>query len=472
MGKLNALIVRRYVMAAWLIVGLWFIFCIATLDYNGPFFDEGIYITAGQRGLQGYAASDNYLSWFAGSMLWPTFAALGYNAGGLIGARAVATIFATIAFIATVLATYNLFGQAVAFWTALTLALSGPFLALARLAVYDPPALAGIAVSFWAITMLHKRDHRAWLLLAALAYVFALFSKYPTGLMLLSLIGLMLALRRGKAMMDIALFGFTAVAVLLIFYIPLRAPLSQLGTRLAPQEILRQPSLVLTSSVLYFGGLPCVLAFLGWLMAKERRPLATVLLLSLALWPVYHLWQAFFVGLSKHVVFGFLFGYPLIGLGLSTLWQRGRHLGAIIAICSALTMVGAIQWQQLDHIWPDVRTAAAYLTAHVQPGDKLLINDSWPYTMYLYITGRIRQPQDVIDIYSREEAGIGLCEYHWFVESEYTPQWPPGVLKELQQCGTFRKVFSTPSTVSVLNFSFDYVTAPVGIAIWRNHLRE
>ncbi|MGQ9793583.1 MAG: ArnT family glycosyltransferase [Anaerolineae bacterium] len=469
---MNALVARHYMTTAGLVVGLWFVFCIATLDYNGPFFDEGIYITAGQRGLQGYAANDNYLSWFAGSMLWPTLAALGYNAGGLIGARAVATIFATIAFIATVLATQNLFGQAAAFWTALTLALSGPFLALARLAVYDPPALAGIAMSFWSLTMMHRRDHRVWLLLAALAYVFALFSKYPTGLMLLPLIGLTLVLRRGKAVMDMAIFGFIVVAVLLIFYIPLRAPLSQLGTRLAPQEILRQPSLVLTSSTLYFSGLPFVLALLGWSVAKERRLLATVLLLSLALWPAYHLWQALVVGLLKHVVFGFLFGYPLIGLGLSALWERGKHLGAIIAICSALTMVGAIQWQQLDHIWPDVRTAAAYLTAHVQPGDQLLINDSWPYTMYLYITGRIRQPQDVIDIYGREESGIGLCDYHWFVESEYTPQWPPGVLKELQQCGTFQKVFSTLSTVSVLNFSFNYIAAPVEIAIWRNHSWE
>ena len=35
----------------WLIVGLWLLFCLFTLNYNGPFFDEGIYITAGQRTL-------------------------------------------------------------------------------------------------------------------------------------------------------------------------------------------------------------------------------------------------------------------------------------------------------------------------------------------------------------------------------------------------------------------------------------
>lgn len=465
---MDTLRARPYWMTIWLVAGLWFAFCIATLDYNGPFFDEGIYITAGQRTLEGHAASDNYLSWFAGSMLWPTLAALGYNVGGLIGARAVATIFVAIAFIATLLATRNLFGEVATFWTALALTLSGPLLALARLAVYDPPALAGIAVSFWAITMLHRHNQRAWLVLAVLAYIFALFSKYPTGMMLLSLVGLTLALRRAQAIMDLAIFGFISVILLLIFYVPQRALLSQLGTRLAPQELLRQPSLVLTSSVIYFGGLPIVLALPGWFMVRDRALLATVLLASLMIWPAYHLWQAFVVGLSKHVVFGFLFGYPLIGLALSQLWASW-HRAAVIAICLALLMVGAIQWQQLDHVWPDMRSAAAYLTNHVQPGDKLLINDSWPYTMHLYMTGRIHQPQDVMDIYSHEAADMRLCDYQWFVESDHTPHWPPDVLREMEQCGTFRKVFVTLNSVSVLNFSFDYMVAPVRIVIWQNY---
>ncbi|MCS7261202.1 MAG: hypothetical protein NZ765_10540, partial [Anaerolineae bacterium] len=283
--------------------------------------------------------------------------------------------------------------------------------------------------------------------------------------------GLTLTLRRSRAAMDLAIFGFVAVAVLLIFYIPLRAPLSQLSTRLAPQEILRQPPLVLTSSVLYFGGIPIALALTGLVVARNDLLPALVLLLSLLIWPVYHLWQAFVVGLSKHVVFGFLFGYPLIGLGLHRLWEQ-KHRAAVIAVCIALAMVGVIQWQQLDHIWPDVRAAATYLTQHVRPGDKLLVNDSWPYTLHLYMAGRIRQPQDVIDIYSREEAGMRLCDYSWFVESDYTPRWPADVLAELQRCGTFREVFSTLSSVSMLNFSFDYVVTPVRIAIWQNRSRK
>jgi hypothetical protein len=361
---------KRCARAAWIVVGLFIAFCLLTLDYNGPFFDEGIYITAGVRNLEGYGASDQYLSWFAGSMLWPTLSALGYQVAGLPGARAVATLFTTGALVATMLATRNLFGRPAAFWTVLALAISGPFLAMARLAVYDSSALAGIAVSFWAITMLERHNHRGWILLAGLAYVFALFSKYPSGLMLLPLVGLVVALRRARASMDLAILGFVSLAVVLILYIPLRAPLSQLGTRLAPQEILRQPAVVTLSSVLYFGGLPIALAVPGWLLARDRRLVTTVLLAALLIWPAYHLRQAFVVSLSKHVVFGFVFGYPLIGLGLSIIWDRWRRHAAVVAVGVVLVMTGAVQWQQLDHIWPDMRTAAQHLITQVEPGDK------------------------------------------------------------------------------------------------------
>ena len=67
----------------WLIVGLVFLFGLLTLNYNGPFFDEAIYITAGQRTLEGFGYSDGYITWFAGSLLWPALA--GLLVGPLVG---------------------------------------------------------------------------------------------------------------------------------------------------------------------------------------------------------------------------------------------------------------------------------------------------------------------------------------------------------------------------------------------------
>ncbi len=218
---------KNYERAAWLILTVWFVFCLATLDYNGPFFDESIYVTAGQRTLEGHGYTDGYLVWFAGSLLWPVLAAIGYKIAGLIGTRVIATLLAAVAFVAVVRAARNLFGEKASFWTALALAVSAPFLALARLGVYDLPALAGIAVSFWAITRMAKSDNRAWLPVAVLAFIVAFFGKYPMGIMALPLIGVIFALRGRKAIMDVTMFGLITLAITLAFYLPGREQLSQ-----------------------------------------------------------------------------------------------------------------------------------------------------------------------------------------------------------------------------------------------------
>ena len=121
-------------------LAIWLVVCLATLDYNGPFYDEGIYVTAGLRTLQGHGLVDGYLRWFAGSLLWPQMAGAAFRLGGLLLVRALAALFAASAFAGVVQAARNLFGDRAAFWTAVSLAVSGPLLALARLGVYDLPA--------------------------------------------------------------------------------------------------------------------------------------------------------------------------------------------------------------------------------------------------------------------------------------------------------------------------------------------
>jgi dTDP-4-dehydrorhamnose 3,5-epimerase len=54
------------------------------------------------------------------------------------------------------------------------------------------------------------------------------------------------------------------------------------------------------------------------------------------------------------------------------------------------------------------------------------------------------------------------------VDAYYTPRWPAAVLDALTRCGTFQPVFSASSSVSMLNFTFDYVIAPVKIVVWHN----
>ena len=489
LGKLN---VRTL---TWAVVAVWSLVCLVTLDYNGPFMDEGIYVTAGQRALEGHGLDDGYLGWFAGSLLWPMLAGLGHRVGGLLGARAVALALATLAFCALVLASRNLYGERAALWTALAFAASGPVMAVARMAVYDASALAGIAVSLYAVTELARSDHRGWAVAAALAFCWAVFSKYPTALMLLPLVGVWAALRGRKTGMDLGLFGFSGLAVALAFFLPLR---EQVAAFIA-YRLVHSPATGVTRSMIAvdmarLSAAPLLLAAggwaaggwraaSGWWAAGGRRGLATVLLSAMWLWPAYHLVLGDPVSSNKHLVLGFLFGYPLVGLALARSWAgmgargaevRGwaRWAGRAVAAAwvLALVAVGAGQARRLSVAWPDARPVAAYLVDQVQPGQQLLINESWPYTMYLYEQGRVRTPWDVYDVYRIEhgQSEVDLCEYDWFVDSRGAYRWPPSIVFDVHRCGVFEPVLRAESTVVSMGTDLNYVRYPVRVVVWKN----
>jgi len=471
---------QRYKRLTWIVTGLWYVFCLATLDYNGPFLDEGIYITAGERTLEGHGLSDGYLGWFAGSLLWPTVAGIGSRIGGLAGARALAALFAALALLACARATANLFGEPAGFWAVAVFALNAPLLALARMGVYDATALAGIAAGFWAITELQKRDNRLWLIVAATGCSVGVFAKYPAGLMLLPLVAIIMMLRKDKALVDVAIFGLIGLALALAFFVPVREQVAPFfAYRLTHSPASGVNTAMIAVDLLNLSAVHLGLALGGWMTVKGNRPLASVLVLCTLIWPVYHLLMRDPVSSNKHVVLGFLFAYPLIGLLFSKLRQEGPAFSGLrsataIALIAIVGSVGAAQLARFGHAWPDVRPAVRYLTKEVQPGHQLLIGESWPYTMYLYTEGHIRSPWDVFDVYriAHGQSEIDLCEYDWFVDSQGAPGWPTPVREEVLGCGTFYPVFSTTSEVENMGLDLDYVRYPVQITVWHNTRRK
>ena len=466
-----------YRWARWGLLALFLVLCLITLGYNGPFFDEGIFVTAGVRTLEPTVYRDGFLAWFAGSLIWPVLAGLGYQAGGLIGTRVFAVLFGGITLAAIGQATRNIFGERTGFWAGLALALSGPFISLSRLGVYDILALPGIALSFWAITELARRDHRAWLVGAVFAYVLAIFAKYPTGLMILPLLGVIFFLRREKATTDIMIFLFLTGAIGLIFFLPAR---EQIGTffnwRLQNRPEFGVSPVVIRFVLLSLSAAPLLFGLGGWLASKERRGLGTVLLLSLGLWPIYHLLTGDPVGTNKHVVFGFLFVYPLVGRALSKLWEGDRpriwiRRAATLILVLGLGGLGLIQVTQSDQSWPDLRAPASALVSLVEPGDELLINESWPFTMVLYTADRIESPWDVYDTYriTHEEDAPDLCAYDWMVDVQGSYAWPLDIRETLEQCDTYRMVYSHTSMVINLGAGFTYVRYPVETVVWANN---
>ena len=173
-----------------------------------------------------------------------------------------------------------------------------------------------------------------------------------------------------------------------------------------------------------------------------------------------------------------MFAYPLVGLALSTLWGRAERWIVFRRVAASTLTVGlitlcAVQLARFNHEWPDARPAARYLLGEVQPGQKLLINESWPYTMYLYTTGRIDSPWDVFDVYriTHGESEIGLCEYDWFVDSQWAYQWPGYIVFQVQQCGSFEPVFTTTTSSEGMGPDLRYVQSPVKVVVWKNTAR-
>jgi len=363
--------------------------------------------------LQGHGISDNYMSWFSGSLLWPVISALGWKAFGLAGARAAAAICVTLGLLGTIKAAGNLFGPQVRAATALAAVTSGPVIALAHLAVYDTLAVAAAGCSFWTLTEFIRRDDRAWLCASAVLYALAVLAKYPV-LMFAGppLVFLTVATRGPRARMDLGVFGFISGALLLIFFLADRSQL----TAFESFRVNNNPSFNVSHnqiaySQVYLTAVPLILAVAG-AMVIRRRGVALALLSGVLGAPFYHMVTGNPSGDQKHIVFGLLFMLPLIGVTICLALQWWRAAIAIPALLGLMAF-GLVQVARIDEGWPDLRASAAVLVRDVHPGEKLLANSSWVDAAYLYDRGRINSPYDIYDASRVEQLHnrVDVCSF-------------------------------------------------------------
>lgn len=462
---------RVLVAAPWVLLGAFLIaeLIISSLELRGPFLDEGIYVAAGLRTLQGHGISDNYMSWFSGSLIWPVIAALGWKAFGLAGARAAAAICVTVGLFGTVKAAGNLFGPQVRAATALAAVTSGPVIGLAHLAVYDTLAVAAAGCSFWALTEFLRRDDRAWLCVSAIFYAMAVMAKYPV-LMFIGppLVFLTIATRGRRARMDLGVFGFIAGALLLIYFLADRSQLTAFESfRVANNPTFSVSHDQIAYSQVYLTAVPLILAGAG-VVLLERRPIALALLSGVIGAPVYHMVTGSPSGDQKHVVFGLIFMLPLVGVALCLAIRR-RALLAVPAVLG-LAAFGLIQVVRIDEGWPDLRSSAAVLVRDVHPGERLLANASWVEAAYLYDHGRINSPYDIYDASRVEQLHdrVDVCSFQWFAEVPGGQPWPASIRRAIARCGTFRRIYSSNATVTGLGASLQFVTYRAPVQIWRN----
>jgi hypothetical protein len=463
---------RALTLAPWVLLGIFLAgeIYVCALQLNGPFLDEGIYVAAGLRTLQGHGISDDYLSWFSGSLIWPVIAALGWKVAGLAGARAAAAICVTIGLAGMLKACGNLLGTRIRAAAAVAAVTSGPVIALAHLAVYDTLAIAASGTAFWAITEFLRRDDRAWLCGAALLYALAGLAKYPSLLFIgPPLILLVLAIRGRRSMMDIGLFAFIAGAVLLIYFLLDRSQLTAFeGFRVKNNPNFNVSRTQIVYSQVYLTAVPLILAATGAMLIKNRR-VGLALLTGVIGAPISHLVTGNPSGDQKHVVFGLIFMLPLIGATIAHAMEGWRKLIAIPAILG-LAAFGLVQVTRIDEGWADLRGSAKVLLKQVHPGERLLANSSWVDAAYLYDHGRLESPYDIYDASRVRELGnaINVCSFQWFIEVPGGESWPASIRQGMERCGDFRRIYRSTATITGLGGSLQFVTYRAPIEIWKN----
>ncbi len=276
---------RLWVLPVLVFVGIqcYFIFS----QMTGAWYDEGIYATAGLRTFQGYGVSDRYLTWVTGSLLWPVIAGLGFIANGLIGERLFALAMSTIAMVAVIRGAAAIFGENAAFWTGVAALASAPFFALGHLAVHDLPALAGVALSLWATLKFIKADDRLWLVVIALAIVFATLSKYPMLIMAAPIALIIQNTRREKAVMDLAILAVVIGSILLMYFLPFR---DQLSTLLElDMNLYNLDRATIAYMISFYSIIPVGLSLIGFALSGKFRPIAIGLLVAALIWPLIHI---------------------------------------------------------------------------------------------------------------------------------------------------------------------------------------
>jgi Dolichyl-phosphate-mannose-protein mannosyltransferase len=465
---------RALRLAPWLLLGVFLAvelaICFAQL--TGPFLDEGIYVTAGLRTLQGHGIADNYLGWFAGSLLWPVIAALGWKVAGLAGARAAAALCVSAGLAGMVGATGNLFGPRTRAYAALAAVTSGPVIALGHLAVYDTAAVAFTGGAFWALSEFLRRDDRAWLVGAALLYAGAGLSKYPVLAFVAPPLALLILTARGRrAVLDLSLFALVAGAVLLVYFMANRAQLiGFVHFRTHENPSFGVTTAQIAYSQVYYTLVPLLLALTGAVLLRGRRRLALALLTGVLAAPAYHLGTGNPSGDQKHVVFGLLFILPLAGVTLERAFAGRRRWLAATLLTLGLGVFASVQVVRIDESWPDLRASAAVLSADVHPGERLLVNSAWVEDVYLYSRGRLHSPYDLYDVYRVEHLGrpVDVCDFQWFVVVPGGEAWPAAVRAQVLRCGSFREVYAARATLTNLGSEERFVTYSEPIEIWRN----
>ncbi len=416
--------------------------------------DEARSILFGAWLLQNHHMVNTAFTWASGSTLWPLIAATAYSIGALSLVRYCAVACALVAFAATIGVTRQLFNDVAALWATMGLSLSGVLWLQSDSATPTSLAMAGVAVGAWGIARAIRHNNRVWLVMAGVAYAVALLASYSACLALIPLAATLLIQRQRRWKADLLVFGWAVTTLLLLYFTPSsELLLSTLGGD-GMAGTLAHPSthVVVVSWVWYV--VPAMAGLGALALAHKQRVITAILFSGFALGVAYDLLYATQPFGQNALLLGYVFGYPLVGLFLARIWSVFPAHSTLIGIAALLVRrasvllvvmllgaVGLLQCSALTVNQASTSSAVTYATAHIQPGDSVLVGALDPVILTLYERGNIHSLDDVYDLARASRARVDVCAFDWVVDSGIQPE-SDMLRAQLRACAVYSRVYS------------------------------
>lgn len=350
---------------AWPLLLILVLQSIASLTlHNTAYQDEALYVYSGRQLftflLGGPAPAESYVNAFSGSAyIYPMLAGAIDAIGGLGAVRFFSLFWMLCATSSVYALTRLVFNRSSALLSATLFAVQGSVLFLGYYATYDAMCLAFVAISAVLALRAGAAQRPWWAVAIGPMLGLVVLTKYVGLMFVPSLLALLVwqTYMRWGWRQTVLRSGLALSTLLVGAGVELWLVGPELAFGILSENINRfilspDSRLHLARRVFALGGVLLSLGAIGVARSGRRHVVLSLILFGSALLPVaYHIYEAEYVSLHKHVAMGFVFAAPLAGYALSQLGER-RRLVSLVFCLIVLSMGGEAAHKLYDE-WPN-----------------------------------------------------------------------------------------------------------------------
>jgi len=424
--------------------------------FSSPFIDEALYINAGKRIQNGMYLYDGYSSWFNGSpFIWPLLSSIIHEYLGLVGSRLFSSAFTFITLIYFWKLTNKLFNKSIADWSLLLLCSNFYVVSFAFIAVYDSMALCFFIMGFYYFQFETAKSKK----LSAFLISISIFVKYAFLGMIPILIMHTLVTKRYKHFWKTLLYiGWLTLPY---FYFIRGGFLSSYGA--ADWSPDRFAILIMLANFLKDSLILCSFGLVLIFIKKENKRYGVFFILSLIMWPTFHILFQNNTSAHKHIVYGFFISFPLIGILFDKLALKKKVLAFSLFVLTFLYQISL--FKNSDYIWPNFNTGFEYLNENYQNGEVIFSTkpEHVQYHLKLY---KHKSCDLILNDWCIEQTQMKVCNTNWVVINRYKWDKQQVLVDEIINCG-FTLESKTSSKLKVVKDIFSFIEVNHQLEIYK-----